>query len=312
MANRRKRARRMIWALDPYSQERTALTQTAEVIRNFIADETWEIEPTYILSPVGLNWSGEFTPPWPSEYKELAEGALASLLKEVHLPEALPPKILVNSSHSLRKDAGLLLNYAKKNRADGITLNTHSRKGIVRLFLGSFTHEMLLRTETPLLIVNPHLQNVAPIRTILCPTDLSRASKTILKQIAEIAKAKNSKVTLFYKVVDAINPFIQSGVVISGGGWVTVDHLLRDEYKKSQELLNRWAQELKKLGVETDTKVVKSPLSIAEEILNYAKTIRPQLICMNSRVGPVTSFLVGSVAREIIMQAESPVWVVHN
>ena len=82
-------------------------------------------------------------------HKEFAEKYLAKVAKELEA-KGLKAKAIVKTGQQV---AGEIIDFAKENRADLIVMCTRGRSGISRWVLGSTAHKVLIRAETPILLL---------------------------------------------------------------------------------------------------------------------------------------------------------------
>jgi nucleotide-binding universal stress UspA family protein len=81
--------------------------------------------------------------------KEAVEKYLANLAEELK-KKGLRVTATVRTGQQV---AGEIIDFAKEVGADLIVMGTHGRSGITRWVLGSTTHKVLIRAETPILLL---------------------------------------------------------------------------------------------------------------------------------------------------------------
>lgn len=303
---------KVTWAFDPFSGPVKDPQPWADFLENLAKLEKSQIEPVYVLSPDGLNWSGEFSGPWVKKYRPLAETAAATTLAPFQYRSVTPARILVNPKVSLKGDVQKLAKDAKKNKRGMILVQTHARTGMERWMMGSFAESLLIHSKVPVLCVNPQTAPPKQIRRVLFPTDLSPASKRTFKKIIARCRAWGAEVVLAHKLPDPIEPIVQSGVYMAGGGWITLSQYFEKESAERRKKLDQWIQEAKAAGVSATVQVIEKSGLISDEILKTAKANQADMIALCSQSGPVSSVLAGSVARQIVRGAHCPVLVFHD
>ncbi len=82
-------------------------------------------------------------------HKEFAEKYLAKVAKEME-GRGLKTKAIVKTGQQV---AGEIIDFAKQNGVDLIIMCTRGRSGISRWVLGSTAHKVLIRAETPILLL---------------------------------------------------------------------------------------------------------------------------------------------------------------
>lgn len=313
MAKKKVRAtqkKKVIWALDPFSGDEGIYKKTAPLVRFIGEKQGWAVEPTYVLSPDGFNWTGDFSAPWVDKFKPVIEESMTNILQKTSM-ETLPPRILVHSRLSLRGDVKKLMDYAKKHSGQLVVLNTHARSGLSRMVLGSFAETAALYAKLPLLMINPQATVPSAIKRILYPTDLTSDSKKTFKKIIKLASQWGASIVLMHKLPDPIEPVLQTGVHMAGGGWVSVNQYLDREQKSRHEECEKLAAAARKAGVDCQVEIEDRPGFVADTILGVAKEKSCDLIAVASNAGPVSAILIGSVARQLMRQSEIPIWVQH-
>jgi nucleotide-binding universal stress UspA family protein len=81
--------------------------------------------------------------------KESAEKYLANLSEELKKRE-FKVTTMVRTGHQVAVE---VIDFAKESGADLIAMCTHGRSGITRWVLGSVAHKVLIRAETPILLI---------------------------------------------------------------------------------------------------------------------------------------------------------------
>ena len=157
MTKRKVKPQRLIWAFDPFRPIQGS-TQNIESFLGLLASrENFQIEPTFVLSPDSLNWSGDVVGPWIKKCAMLAEQraelTLGSLKK---IGNILPLHILANTTPSTRIDVALLVKYAKSQNASWSVASSAYRSGLERWLLGSVAAGVLRRATTNLLVIPRH------------------------------------------------------------------------------------------------------------------------------------------------------------
>ena len=63
--------KKIIWAMDPFSKSSKRTRAAAETAKTMASALGAEIEPVYVLSPDGFNFTGDFSPGWIKEFKPI-------------------------------------------------------------------------------------------------------------------------------------------------------------------------------------------------------------------------------------------------
>lgn len=289
-------ARTILWALDPFE---TAIPAPARLISTLgDSDAKVRIEPIYLLGTDGMGI------PVP-----IAEEAMKRKLSRVKLRGLQAPKVLTFDGPSPRKAVDALLKYAKSRQADLIVVGTHSRKGLPRLFLGSFAETLLLRSKIPVLITHPEGKTSGLIQNIVFPTDLSAGSRRLFRRALKLAKACRARLTIVHGIPHPIEPLIQSGVSLLGGGWDPSSQLVTEAEEQARRALKSLVREASKAGVKTSCVLQPAPLPVRDVIL--AASRKSDVIAMGAQSGSVAAALIGSITRQVVREARCPVWVIR-
>ncbi len=148
------------------------------------------------------------------------------------------------------------------------------------------------------------------MRHILVTTDFSESAESAFyyaKDQLKIAGKKNSKITLL-KVIDIVPPAnikFEYGLAIADR-----NGMLEKLHKQASGIIREIAKKHFP-GMPVDTVVIKPKKATYQEIINFAKTHKVDLIVMSThgRTG-VKHFLLGSVAERVIRRSPCPVMVV--
>ena len=118
------------------------------------------------------------------------EGVASPLRKD-----GLPVSSIVHEGNP----ASLIVRESERESATLVAMSTHGRSGITRWVLGSVTDKVLHAATTPLLIIRPQQQTLAPevrLNTILVPLDGSSIAEQVLSHVVALAKLLELKVNL--------------------------------------------------------------------------------------------------------------------
>jgi nucleotide-binding universal stress UspA family protein len=194
-----------------------------------------------------------------------------------------------------------------------IAMATHGRSGMSRWVFGSVAEKVLRATPTPLLLVRPDDDGLAPppahalpYRTIVVPLDGSAVAEQALDQAYEVATATGASL-LLVAVAPEPGEFLAAEV-----GDIPV-WMLEDRMAETERLhayLQRQAARLLNAGLTVEIQVVAG--SPATAILNSAAETGADLIVMatHGRSG-LPRLWMGSVALQVVQSARTPVLLVR-
>jgi nucleotide-binding universal stress UspA family protein len=306
-----KKNLKTIWAVDLFEGANFKNSELVTTLKYLAEKQNAKIEPVYVLSPESLDLALEFSPPWVKQYKPAAQKSLRFAIEETKISNLLEPRVLLQSKPSLSPMVKTLTRYAKTSGFDLIVLGTHSRKGLSRLFLGSFAESTLLYSKVPVLIVGPHT-HVKEFKTILFATDFGIKSKAVFTKALALAKEFHAKITLFHSVSHPIESVIQSGAFLLGGGWVDLPEYMNEIEQLNRKRADQWCAQAKNQGVEVKVVFMPSGGNVPESIVKYAQNHAIDLIAIGAESGPVASTLMGSISRQVVRNSHCPIWVYRN
>jgi nucleotide-binding universal stress UspA family protein len=301
----------VVWTVDPFGDLTESLKLSAQVAKMVSQKTGAPIEPVYVLSPGGFNWTGDFSDAWVKKIQPQVEEKMNARLKELGI-QTRPPKIIVHKLLSLTGDTKKVIHHAKTTGAKMVLLATHARQGLSRFVLGSFAETAILNSEVPLLLINPKCEIPKSMNKVLFATDLSKSSKKGFKKFLAQVKGMTQSVVIYHKLPDPIEPVIQTGVQMAGGGWVSVQQFLTQESKQRESECQQMAADAKKLGFETHVVLDRSAGFVTDAILNEIKGLNIDYVAMISKTGPVATILIGSIGRQMARVSPVPVYLFHE
>lgn len=306
MALPRATARRIVWAVDPFSEEIELLRQTGRAVRQLATE--WggaEVEPVYLMGDFPPNV--RLLPTLVRDVREKADAELRRCLRGLPIPRMRPVRVLEGSSAQLREEVDSLIAHARESRADVIAVGTRARKGPRRWFLGSFAETLVLRSDVPLYVINPSESQPRGIKHILFPTDFSQESKKAWVRVIELARELGAAVTIFHKVYYEMAPALE----VAFSAYPAYKGLFQQELELRQSEAESWASQARAAGVEAEVEIdYRMEGQIVQSILRAARS-RGGIIAVAARSGPVASAFLGSVTRQLVRSSVCPVWVMH-
>jgi nucleotide-binding universal stress UspA family protein len=197
-----------------------------------------------------------------------------------------------------------ILAQARDSRADLVVIGSHGSGGVHRLVLGSVAEKVLRQATCPVLTIRRGVSRVrrnrSPIRTILCPTDLSAAGNNAVAYAKRLSRAADARLI----VMSAVEwPF---GVAVTPGRLAELqDELEANTRKALARLLPRPGSD----RPAAKAIVVHGKGSAA--IVKLARARSADLIVMGvSGRGALDVVLLGSTTHQVIRRGEWPVLTV--
>jgi nucleotide-binding universal stress UspA family protein/predicted transcriptional regulator len=198
----------------------------------------------------------------------------------------------------------VLLDLADERGAEGIVMATHGRGGLVRAVLGSIARHVVQHATIPVLLVRPDsatAERQPALDRLLVPLDGSTLAEGALDLANVLAKPGSTLILVRVEEADSA----------SGGGWrALLPHHSNDEVRRAATTyLERIAETT--VRPELLTHVDLRLGEPTEQILAAARENDADIIVMatHGRTGPAR-WLLGSVADEVVQQADRPVLLV--
>lgn len=232
---------------------------------------------------------------------------LPSLMLKKHIANlntkglSVRPSVISVNGISLKSGADRVLADAKAKRVDLIALQTHGRKGFVRLVLGSFAETLIHRSPVSLLILNPNTKTKKSLKRILYATEMEKAAEKSVVKIAEFARNAGADLRLIHV------PFPSFSVKFKGQ-----DPQVETYRKNLPKQMLRLSELAMEAGVVTDFIIANPNKPIVDIIEAEAQMFRADLTAVKSKSGPLGTLFLGSVARSLIRQSTRPVLILRN
>ncbi|MES2963236.1 MAG: universal stress protein [Bdellovibrionota bacterium] len=301
----------IVWAIDPFCDRNDYEIQlnTADTIRRMYPES--EIHPVYVLSEETFNDRGfsNFLRP---ALKPLALKSLRAFIKEANVELVRKPRVLVEEAASRAACARKLLRYAGRIGAAGLAVSATQRRGLARFLVGSFSEAIMSAHHLPVTVVGPvTTRPMGSPKVIVYPTDFSGDCFEAFPEIVSLAAKLGAELHLFHKTVHTLDPMVQSGVQMLGGGWVSVEVYFGGEPRDHSNEAKAWIDEASRSNVKARfiSENFREPTSDA--IVEYVRKLSgaSPIVAMVSRAGQVASWLLGSVTRDVIRTCPAPVYV---
>jgi len=303
---------RVLWSIDAFDAPPEILDREIGFLKGIAERMPIEVQPAYVLSPEQLNLSVEFSPPFAEKYVPSARRALESVFRDSGVPGLVEGKVLVHERSSLKGSVATLDRYAIAGGHDFILVGTHGRRGLSRLVFGSFAEQLLLGSHVPVVVVGRSTK-VAELKSgnILFPTDFSDASFSVFGRAVEFASRMHAKILLLHAIPNPVEPVFQTGIYMLGGGWVPYPIYREEAKNKSLVIAEKWVASGTEQGVEIEVMIDPEASSVTESVLAFAARRHVGMIAMAAQSGAITNTLIGSITRQVVRHAETPVWVLH-
>jgi len=304
--------KKVIWSVDAFEAPAETMTHVVSLARLLATQTGAKVVPVSVLSPEHLDVHMDLAPTWAKQLKTAAKHALDQRVKDAKATDiTVTSQIVLQKRPSLSQSVLALDSFARVNKADLILLGSHGRRGLPRLLLGSFAEALILHTKVPVLIAGQSSQPLDGINTIAYATDFSRSGLNAYKKALRLARELKAKLCLIHVLQTPAEPLVQSGVYLMGGGWIGVDQYMSTQEIERKKEGERWKKLGEKAKVHVELQVVQGKGNISSTIISESARMGAQLIAMNAQGGPMRAALLGSVTRQVVRDAKSPVWVVR-
>lgn len=298
--------KKILWAVDAFPDSRELQVHAGKTIGALFAGESVEVEPVYIARPSPPGLYVHTDPTLDMEYSAQAGRSLDWLIKRSKLSNVLLSRYLLAPTPSVGSMVKKLLEYAQEEKFDAIVVGTHARRGVPRLFMGSFAERLILSSPIPVLIVSAKSKKPeSRYKHVVFPTDFSDASRSVFEKVVSFAKERKMEISIVHRE-EYLTPMAYPFIVPA----VSQESLneMKASWKKQGTEMAEWA---KTQGVKASFALLPTNGSTSQSIVRYGKKFPGSLIALASQSNRAESFLLGSVARQIIREAACPVFVLH-
>lgn len=284
-----------IVAIDPISENGKQFEKFCAIIRAF--QDKGVFSRTSIASIIhGSLYSVPLG--WYHEMKhELAAEALSritgSCRERIDFDSA---KVLLSDSHLNEDLVSQISKYAHRAKHQLLVVSSHSRKGLPRWILGSFSETAALTATLPVLVIKPALAEQdfsRVVRFVLAIDTTSPPSQKHLQWIVKLAKPANAHVDVVY-----VEPRPRQ----------LIDSLYKRKPKSDAEkILKAFVRDLRANGVNSRLEIRNETKSVAQTIADYAEERKSWLcVTVNANRSATRKLLIGSTARKILSLSNRP------
>jgi len=289
---------KIVWAFNPFDVN-PKLQQRALAILQAIAGPRDSLEAVYVASPMEVSLAAAFDVPLAIRFSAHPKQLVEQGLRKLGLKRAVPV-VLSEDSLSLSAAARAVVSHAARRQADITLVASHARKGVPRLFIGSFAETLVHLSKTDLLVFreSTRLSKRAP-RNLLYAHDLSRTGDRGFEKA--LLHAKRWKSALH--VVHVPEPAF--GIRFDDQD-PRVDNYRRRVRKKIAAIESR----VKRSGGSVAIDAQWAPIS--ELILAQAERVHADLVLVFAKSGPLAGLMGGSVTRQILRASTVPVLVIKQ
>ncbi len=300
----------IIWALDP-TQDPQGSKELVKQLKLWAQVLGCKVQPVSIFPQSLLDLQLERLFMAKGGFEELANAAVKSFLKKVGAVDFLSPELIFIKSNSARKMAKTLVERADRTQAPLIFALTRGQTSWNPFRLGGFTETLLAVSNTPLLLLSPLAKSRDEISNVLYPTDFNPESKQVMVQVLPWIKTFKAKFTLL-NLVERLDMYPSEFDSKMQARIISVEKALLEIETKRIKKAKIWSEFLTSKGLEVGTVIERQDSAPGKAIIDAAKDAQADLIAMPTYSGTLTQRLIGSVARDVLMQSDCPVLIVHH
>lgn len=206
-----------------------------------------------------------------------------------------------------------MASYALQTSTDMILVGSHGREGMKRFFLGSFAESLLMQSEVPVCIVGSQIQQLAPIKNILFPTDFGEHSKQNFRHVLNMAQDLRADITLIHAIARPIESLYdietRPQVYNYNGQMLSLEQIIEHKLEAMNKKAQHWSDWAFREGVHSQFHIDTTYKGIDEIVIDAAEEFECQLIVMEAQSGPISAALLGSSTRNVTRKAPCPVYV---
>lgn len=276
----------------------------------FSKNLNWEPQAVSVVAPSEVNWPSNFTVPWVDEFEKLGQDAQVKFLKRNHADTKLSSRVLLQPYLSSKENVRLIVKEATKVKASAIAVFTHAHRAGFTL-PGSFITSLIYESSVPILAVNTKAPVSKSIKKIVFATDFSPDGAKAFRTSITMAKKLGAEIVLLHILSTNFNETMAASVEVAGG-WANVESYLKDEERRVRAKGKQWLGRAAAQGVKGTLEINNNSYSTPNSILDSAKRHRADLIVVTQRVGRWSSYVLGSVTRDVIAKSLLPILIVPS
>lgn len=203
-------------------------------------------------------------------------------------------------------------------RPEMVVMGTQGHTGLEKVLEGSVAETVLLKSVRPVMVIGPRAQeklfrlgNSKHLK-ILVATDLTRESRPAEEYAMSLAARTGGEVTLLHSFFEKIKR-VHEASIMSGFVSFDMDRIFQKMQRDAKADLMVKVAKMRKAMVDCHY-VVSDPRKNLNEVLKDEISKSYSLVVMgtHSKRNALLRAFLGSTARDIILQSEVPVVIVHS
>lgn len=302
----------IVWAVDPFLAEpkhTKAVASSIELLKS--PDAKCSVQPVSVLSASDLNWPMALLAPLRRAPAAIVRKALYIQLDKV-CKGIEAPEVLLQDRAARGEAVKKIVTFAKSQKASLIAVGTSGATALKSMRMGSFSETLIAVSKVPVLAVSPKAKIPRKISVILFPTDFSKSSRKVFKEVLRLARKHSARVVLMHVFDTSYQALAYGGEWGLGLDPNLVDQSFRDAEKARTRLGEEWQASAKRAKVDCVFRMSKGPFGTGAAILTQAKAVNADLIALATYRGRIEQAILGSVARDVLAGSTRPVIIVHT
>ncbi len=268
----------------------------------------WMTQAVSVMSPDQIDWPGDFTRNWHTEFAAAGEKALGKFLKKNRVHPSVHSKILFQPYHSRKGSVQAVLTELESSKASAVAVFTNTQK-VGKSLPAGFVSSLISHSGVPVLVINAKAPPMKNLKTILFATDFSDVDEKAFTSAVKIAKSSGAEILISHILPNLANETMAAYAGITGG-WNNFQTYLDSNYARLENDAKRWQELARTSGVGANYELTYNSKTIASGILKSAKKHAADLIVMTEKTGPWAAVLLGSVTRKVLETSPQPVMVI--
>ncbi len=290
--------KRAFWSLEPFHQDKVRMKGMFNLLAQ-LAGSPAKIDVGFVVTRTEPELYLSYDVSRKERFSSYPRKLLNQALKKAGLSVPLTRQHVEDiDTFSNSKAVDRALKMASSNKSNLIGLYTHSRRGYLRMAMGSFAETMIHKSPLSMLLVNPKTKFPRKIKTILFASDLSSASELHFQTTLSLCQRLRAKLVVFHAAeavlqwsLDEANPQI---------------HAYR---RRVQEIRERIQQDAKRASVPFEVAFSVEFETTADLIVKFARRRKADLLVVGAKAGRLTALMGGSTTRNVVRASIQPVLI---
>jgi len=287
----------LVWAFNPFDENRK-LQQKALMTAKALLSGRDELEAVYVASPGEIALGAAFDVPVELRFSEYPKTLVEKAVRKLGF-ERIRATVLPQRELSLTASARLLAAHLVRSKAEIALVASHARKGVSRLFLGSFAEALVHAARTDLLVFHEGSRALKrQPRILLFAHDLTEQGDRGFEKALRYAKKWKCALHVIHVPAPSY-----------GLHFDDQDKRIEAYRKEVGTKIHRIEAALKRARVDGTVVIDAKWAPISELILARAKRVRADLLLVLAKSGRLAGFMGGSVTRQLLRASVAPVLV---